>query len=78
MEMGVMTLARMPISSSKSRNLNWRNGILSELKISSSCALCFVLNSCLLFRYFEDLFARDVNKPTLVNVASKIYRGVSL
>lgn len=28
-------------------------------------------------RYFEDLFAQDANQPTLVNVASKIYRGVS-
>ncbi|KXN84739.1 Spindle pole body-associated protein sad1 [Leucoagaricus sp. SymC.cos] len=30
------------------------------------------------FTYFEDLFAQDANQPTLVNVASKAYRGVHL
>lgn len=29
-------------------------------------------------RYFEDLFARDANAATVVNVASKAYRGVCL
>lgn len=26
--------------------------------------------------YYEDLFARDAHKPTIVNVASKAYRAV--
>ncbi|KAH9866360.1 hypothetical protein IAQ61_008365 [Plenodomus lingam] len=30
------------------------------------------------FTWFEDLFARDAKKPTLVNVASKAYRRVAL
>ncbi|KAF9449515.1 alkaline phosphatase [Macrolepiota fuliginosa MF-IS2] len=30
------------------------------------------------FTYFEDLFAQDANQPTLVNVASKVYRGINL
>lgn len=30
------------------------------------------------FTYFEDLFAQDANQPTVVNVASKAYRGVQL
>lgn len=30
------------------------------------------------FTWFEDLFAKDANKPSLVNVASKIYRKIAL
>ncbi|EUC41444.1 hypothetical protein COCMIDRAFT_8840 [Bipolaris oryzae ATCC 44560] len=30
------------------------------------------------FTYFEDLFARDAKKPSLVNVASKAYRRIAL
>lgn len=30
------------------------------------------------FTWFEDLFARDAKKPTLVNVASKAYRRIAL
>jgi hypothetical protein len=30
------------------------------------------------FTWFEDLFARDAKKPSLVNVASKAYRRVAL
>ncbi|PFH53031.1 hypothetical protein AMATHDRAFT_172594 [Amanita thiersii Skay4041] len=30
------------------------------------------------FDYFEDLFARDAGKPTVVNVASKAYRALTL
>ncbi|EEB95898.1 hypothetical protein MPER_05062, partial [Moniliophthora perniciosa FA553] len=30
------------------------------------------------FSYFEDLFARDEKKSTVVNVASKAYRALSL
>ena len=29
------------------------------------------------FEYFEDLFAQDAGSPSIVNVASKAYRGVS-
>jgi len=32
----------------------------------------------LLHRYYEDLFAKDAGQPTVVNVASKIYRAVSI
>ncbi|KAL0954934.1 hypothetical protein HGRIS_003867 [Hohenbuehelia grisea] len=30
------------------------------------------------FQYFEDLFARDAQAPTVVNVASKVYRALRL
>ena len=30
-----------------------------------------------IFAYFEDLFAQDAGSPSVVNVASKAYRGVS-
>lgn len=30
------------------------------------------------FNYFEDLEAQDANQPSVVNVASKIYRGIKL
>jgi hypothetical protein len=30
------------------------------------------------FNWFEDLFAQDANKPSVVNVASKIYRKIAL
>ena len=32
----------------------------------------------LLHSYYEDLFAKDAGQPTVVNVASKIYRAVSI
>ncbi|KAJ3567405.1 hypothetical protein NP233_g6386 [Leucocoprinus birnbaumii] len=30
------------------------------------------------FSYFEDLFAQDAQQPTIVNVASKVFRGVQI
>jgi hypothetical protein len=36
------------------------------------------INLLSISRYFEDLFARDAGSPTMVNVASKAYRAVSL
>lgn len=35
-----------------------------------------ISKAIIIFRYFEDLFAKDAGTPSVVNVATKAYRGV--
>ena len=50
-----------------------------QVRVSLRAHVIIIINVEVLYdRYFEDLFAKDAGLPTIVNVASKAYRAVSL